>query len=221
MESDKKKIQRTLVGCETAKFDIVFITPIGKVFNKICEKLHVKGAVENSFFKTASYVNHQGAYVMIVKIPEGIAAQDIMYVFEDTDVVFLGYAGSLDESLAIGTIVTASAAMDKTNTTYKLYYFENYKKVKCGYSPCFLGRLAVESCLEAEAQGCQIVDMETSYCAKAALENKNRMKTVLVISDIPKTTKFWDIKDEMKKKFEEGVGKAINEIVIYLNTWKK
>lgn len=220
-ELDKVKIQNILVGQETSNIDIVVITPIGTAFRKMCEILGIKENENKSFFKTACFENNRGTKGMIVHIPQGVGAQDIMYVFKGVDIIFYGYAGGLDESIPIGSIVEVDSAIGLDGEIIPVCQLGNYRRIKCGYSPCLLGRIATYYSEKARIKGCQVVDMETVYCAKAAIENNNRLKALLVISDIPGTMDFWNLNEETKFQFKKGKEEIIWNIILYLNSFIK
>lgn len=94
---------------------------------------------------------------------------------------------------------------------------EDYVKAVCGYSPCMLGELAYKYCNCAQKNGGQIVDMETVYCARVALNNGCRFMSWVVISDIPGKINFWELSQNDEIKFKNAKNHVISDIVKYVS----
>ena len=131
--------------------------------------------------------------------------------------MFFGLAGSLNNKYSIGSFVEVELAEDENGEITKLNTTGKKEKVKCGYSPCLLGKIEKKYCEFARKENCDVVDMETTYCAKTAIENNNRFVSLLLISDIPKKINFWELSDINYNKLKEARKDAINEIINYIN----
>lgn len=148
--------------------------------------------------------------------PQGIASKDIVELFENTKILFFGLAGSLNPQLEIGTFVEIDTAINGKERV-KLITTGNFLTVKCGYSPCLIGKMAKKYCEIARKRNCDVVDMETEICAKTAKENNNQFIALLLVSDIPEIINFWEIPENIKIKFAEGRKIAIDKIIDYTN----
>ena len=84
-----------------------------------------------------------------------------------------------------------------------------------------MGHTASHHCEKARLVGCQVVDMETVYCAYAAIQNMNRFTAHLIVSDIPGSINFWELNENTKAYFNQNCTIAIDNIVLYLNNKEK
>jgi nucleoside phosphorylase len=219
--SYQSQIQKTLLGRLSNDIHVVVITPIISAFNKLKEKLNASEVNESGFFSNTCFQTKNGLTGMLVCIPQGIGAQDVMHAFSNVNVLFYGYAGSLVDDIKIGSIVEIGTAIDTEMTIFPLRYNGTYDQVICGYSPCLLGDIANRHCEQARLAGCQVIDMETVYCAYAATKNSNRFTAHLVISDIPGTINFWELTADDKAYFKKKCASAIDNMVLLLNSYEK
>ncbi len=217
-KSTQVKIQKTLLGRLTTDIKVVVITPIISAFNKFNSKLQISETHNNVFFHNSCFQTENGLTGMLISIPQGIGAQDVMYAFSNVDIIFYGYAGSLLKDIEIGSIVEVKTAIDHDGTLFPLNVTGAYRNVICGYSPCLLGNTASHHCEKARLAGCQVVDMETVYCAYAAIQNMNHFTAQLVVSDIPGSINFWELNEDAKAYFKQNCTAAIDNIVLYLNS---
>ena len=215
------KIQKTLLGRPTTDIQVVVITPIISAFNKLNNKFKIFETHNDGFFQNSCFQTENGLAGMLISIPQGIGAQDVMYAFSNVDVIFYGYAGSLLKGVEIGSIVEVKTAIDPDRTHFPLKVTGAYRNVICGYSPCLLGHTASHHCEKARLVGCQVVDMETVYCAYAAIQNMNRFTAHLIVSDIPGSINFWELNENTKAYFNQNCTIAIDNIVLYLNNKEK
>jgi hypothetical protein len=174
-KSTKIKIQKTLLGRLTTDIQVVVITPIISAFNKLNIKLQISETHNNSFFHNSCFQTKNGLTGMLINVPQGIGAQDVMYAFSDVDIIFYGYAGNLVEDIDIGSIIEVKAAINHDGILFPLNVTGAYRNVICGYSPCLLGNTASHHCEKARLAGCQVIDMEIVYCAHAAIQNMNHL----------------------------------------------
>lgn len=215
---NKEEMYNILLG-NNEKYDIVVVTPIRSAYNKLKSLLECNSEQNNSFFKNAQFDAKDKRKGLLILSPEGIAAQDTIYMFKNIDIIFYGYAGSLDKSIEIGTKIEIHSILDNesNNIIKKLYCVkQDYKKAICGYSPCMLGPLADKYSSTAKENGAQIVEMETVYCGKIALSNKCKFTAWVVISDMPGVINFWELKEQDKNKLKKARNEVINDIVNYV-----
>lgn len=217
-KSTQIKIQKTLLGRLTADIQVAVITPITSAFNKLNIKLQISETHNNGFFHNSCFQTENGLIGMLINIPQGISAQDVMYAFSDVDVIFYGYAGSLFKDIEIGSIVEVKKAINPDGIPFLLNVMGAYRNVICGYSPCLLGNMASHHCEKARLAGCQVVDMEIVYCANAAIQNMNHFTAQLVVSDIPGLINFWEVDEDIKAYFKQNCSAALNNIVLNLNS---
>ena len=149
--------------------------------------------------------------------PQGIASKDIIELFNNTSILFFGLAGSVNTNIEIGRFVEVKAIVDEKGNIEVLTTTEKFEKVKCGYSPCLLGTIAKEHCELARSMHCDVVDMETVYCAKTAAERNNKFTALLLISDIPETINFWELSNQMQQELKKNRILATDKIVDYIN----
>ena len=108
-------------------------------------------------------------------------------------------------------------AVNEENKNLQLVTTNTLRKVRCGYSPCLLGTMARNFCNFAKEMNCDVIDMETAYCAKTANKRNNKFTSLLLISDIPGLINFWEVSEEFQKKLKKGRIDAISKIVNYIN----
>lgn len=217
-DSKQEKIQQTLLGRLTKDIQIVIITPITSAFNKFNAMLQPTELHKGAFFHNSIFQTKNGVTGMIVRIPQGICSQDVLYAFSGVQVIFYGYAGSLFEDIAIGSILEVENAIDPTGNVFPLESVSTFDTVTCGYSPCLLGDTASRHCEQARSAGCHVVDMEVVYCACAAKINLNHFTAFLVVSDIPYSINFWELDENTKAHFKQKSGATIDYIVSYVNS---
>lgn len=210
-------IKRIMLGHLAEDITFVILTPLKSSFNKLIERLNIEDIYDNAFFKNCVFktekTNKKG---LLVLSPQGIASKDIIELFSNINILFFGLAGSLNKQLEIGSFVEAKSAVNERKENINLFTTGKYKKVRCGYSPCLLGNIAERYCNLARTMNCDVVDMETSCCAETALENSNKFISLLLISDIPNVTNFWELSEEEQKKLKEARLDAIEKIIEYI-----
>lgn len=214
-------IKKILLANISDNCDVIIITPILSAFKKLIDKLGCTEINESCFFHNSTFTTKNGTHGMIISIPQGIGAQDVMYALSNKDIFFYGYAGSLTEEIPIGTIVEASSAIivnENRDEKFRINTTGEYRSVISGYSPCLLGDLATKYCDESRKYCCQVVDMETAFCARAALKNNNYFYSKLVISDIPGSINFWEVDDNTKLYFKSECNEALDSIVLYIDS---
>lgn len=214
--NDIETICNIMIGHSTNSIELVVMTPLKSTYKKIIKELNKNGEFyEKCFFENFVYETKIGK-VMIVLSPQGLASNDIVELFNNTNFLFFGLAGSLNDIYRVGDFVEVKEA----------YYFDeksslkliaDYRKVICGYSPCMIGEIADKYCRDAKDKSCDVVDMETSVCAKTAKKHNDNFTSLLLISDIPGKYDFWKLSDEMKNKLANCRKKTIKIIIKYIN----
>lgn len=207
-------IKKIMLGHIPYNIELVVITPLKSTFYKLKEKLEIEEAYDNCFFENCAFkINKENKKGLIILSPQGIASKDIIELFNNTNILFFGLSGSLNSKIKIGDMVEVKTAIDEENNNFKLITTGKYETVRCGYSPCLLGTVAKKYCNLAKLTKCDIVDMETVYCAKTSIERNNKFTSLQLISDIPEIINFWELSDEQRKKFKEGRMFAIDKII--------
>ena len=218
MNEKINKIRKIMLGHIPINVSIVVITPLPSTFYKLSKKLDIEETYDNGFFGNCTFRIHKNdKRGILVLSPQGISSKDIIELFSNTNILFFGLAGSLNNEYKIGNFVEVETAEDEYGNITKLSTTGKYEKVKCGYSPCLLGKIEKRYCEFAKKENCDVVDMETTYCAKTASEKNNKFVSLLLISDIPKMVNFWELSGTEAKKLKEGRKYAIDEIVNYIN----
>lgn len=218
MKEELNEIRKIMLGHIPIDISIVVITPLPSTFYKLSEKLDIEEKYDNGFFENKVFRLHKNAKRgILILSPQGIASKDIIELFSDQNILFFGLAGSLNNKYTIGSFVEVELAEDEHGENTQLNTIGKKEKVKCGYSPCLLGKIEKKYCEFARKENCDVVDMETVYCAKTAVERNNKFLSLLLISDIPKEINFWELSDIDRNKLKKGRKDAINEIINYIN----
>ena len=213
-----EKIKRIMLGHIPYNVSLVIITPLKSTFYKLKEVLNIEEIYVNAFFENCVFtIDNKNTKGLIILSPQGISSKDIVELFENMDIIFFGLAGSLNTNINIGSFVEVKTASDEEIDNIKLDTTGELATVKCGYSPCLLGEIAKKYCDIAKYRNCDVVDMETVYCAKTAMEKNNRFISLLLISDIPNVINFWEVSEEEQKKLKQARELAIDKIVNYIN----
>lgn len=211
------EIKQTMLGHIPKDISMVLITPLQSTFNKLKNILIIEETHENAFFDNCTFkISSKNKKGMLVLSPQGIASKDIIELFENVDIFFFGLAGSLNSEIKIGDFVEVQTAIDEDDNKINLVVTNNFKTVRCGYSPCMLGTIAKNYCKIAREKKCDVVDMETVYCAKTAIEKNNKFTSLLLISDIPEIINFWELTEEFRLVLKENRKKALNKILEYI-----
>lgn len=217
-----EEIKKITLGHFPYNIALVIITPLKSTFYRLKEVLNIEEIYDKAFFENCVFKIDKGNKKgLLVLAPQGIASKDVIELFNDIDILFFGLAGSLDKKNEIGSFVEVKTAIDEEKNNVPLVTTGNFETVKCGYSPCLLGTLAKKYCDFAKNMNCDVVDMETVYCAKTASETNNRFTSLLLISDIPEVINFWEISDQTRKKLKECRLTAIDKIVKYIDILAK
>ena len=211
------EIKKTMLGHVPCNIQCVAITPLKSTFYRLKERLDIKEGYLNCFFENYVFNVNNKKKGMIILAPQGIAAKDIIELFDNTNILFFGLAGSINSKIKIGNMFEVEFAIDERGNDYKLNTTGIYKTVKCGYSPCLLGNIAKEYCDIAKKNECDIVDMETVYCAKTAIELNNKFVSLQLISDIPEIINFWELDEQKKNELKKYRRLAINKIIEEIN----
>lgn len=210
-------IKKIMLGNIPNSISLVIITPLQSTYHKLKNILNIEEMNDKCFFDNCIFkINEENKKGILVLSPQGISAKDIIELFENTDILFFGLAGSLNPKFEIGTFLEVKTAVDEEKNNFKLVTTGNYETVKCGYSPCMLGTVAKKHCDFSRELKCDVVDMETVYCAKTAIEKNNRFTSLLLISDIPEIINFWELSDETRIKLKEQRKVALEKIVDYI-----
>ena len=209
-------IKKIMLGHLADGVELVIITPLKSTYRRLKERLDIKEIYENTFFENCIFNVKKSKKGIVILSPQGIAAKDIVELFENTKIVFFGLAGSLNSELQIGSFVEVDSAIYQ-NDRFKLTTTKDLRTVKCGYSPCLLGDIAEEYCENARKQNCNVVDMEVAVCARTAIKNKNNFFALLLISDIPGIISFWEVPKDVQIKLTEERKNAIDKIINYIN----
>ncbi len=213
-----EEIKNIMLGHSCCSISIVIVTPLKSTFRRLKEVLNIEKVYDGAFFENCIFkIDKSNKQGIIILSPQGIAAQDIIELFSDTSILFFGLAGSLSANIKIGDFVEVKTVVDVEKNTASLTTTGTFRTVKCGYSPCMLGALAKKYCNFAKSVKCDVVDMETTYCAKTAIQRNNRFTSLLLISDIPEIINFWGISKQEQKKLKDCRIVAIDKIVNYIN----
>lgn len=207
-----KQWQRLFLGRTIGDISFAVVTPLYHAYRDLylrsgCVKDYVDG-----FYYNADIVNHRERGILIC-LPQGVASQDVMYLFRSTPILFFGFAGGMNSSVKIGDIVTVNEAITDTSNLLRLSPLSNLPVVRGAYSPCFLGKpaaLCQNAALEKQAD---VVDMELVSCAEACAENGNSLQALLIITDLPGKTEAWMCTEIEQRKIAEAFQKALGIIV--------
>ena len=211
-----KKIQNMLLGRSGFFFEQVIITPIESAYFSLLQKLSCYDEIKTSFFLNACFKVNDNASGILICVPQGIGAQDIMYALFKSNVIFFGFCGSFNSLLQIGKVVEVDRAIDENGGQYLLAKTGKFPESICGYSPCLLGEIAKKYTAKARSLGCNVIDMETVYCAKAAIINSNEFIAWLLITDIPGEIELWNIDEDTRRLSNEGYNKALDVLANYV-----
>ena len=210
-------IKKVMLGHLADNIEIVIITPLKSTFRKLKDRFKIEKIYEKAFFENCVFkIPNNSKKGIIILSPQGIAAKDILELFENTKIIFFGLAGSLNPKLYIGSFVEVETVISEKEEV-KLSITGNFITVRCGYSPCLIGEIAKKHCDMLRKQKCDVVDMETVCCAKIAIKNNNQFIALLLISDIPEIINFWEVPEDMKIKLTESRRIAIDKIVNYVD----
>lgn len=211
------EIKKIMLGNIPNNISTVIITPLQSTFKKLKKLLTIEETYESGFFDNCIFeIRNKNKKGMLILAPQGIASKDIIELFENTDILFFGLAGSLNPEIKIGDFVEVKTVVDEEKNDVNLVTTNKYKTVKCGYSPCMLGSIAKHYCKRARENKCDVVDMETVYCAKIAIEKNNRFTSLLLISDMPEVINFWELSEENRILLKGNRKKALNKILEYI-----
>lgn len=209
---------RSLLGREPFSLDQVIVTPLQSIYARLVDGASLseaKGFYQNARLRTFGKGTFDSGNGLIVCVPQGIQAQDILWVLPRCAVLFIGYAGSLSGVLEIGGIVEVVETLDEKGLVYPLETTKRYPGIRCGSSPCLLGVRAEECCQRGLAWGCCAVEMETAALAAAAEKNGQRLTAWLLITDAPGAVGFW----EVDKPQRQAVNTAKRELVSAAVDW--
>lgn len=215
MSNVTREIQLVFLGRIIDDVSVVVLTPIHHLYVEMFQNLHCEKELLEGFFPNACF-NKGRKRGLLICCPQGAAAQDVVFLFPNTQMIFVGYAGSLTNDISIGTVVEVEKAIYSPNEIYKLVCPGFFSKATVSYSPCFLGKAAECACSFALLNGAVAVDMETVHCAKAANDNHIMLTAFLLISDAPNYIDVWRVGQLDKENIRKGfclVLKSLNEMI--------
>lgn len=213
-----EEIKKIMLGHLADNIEVVVITPLKSTFHSLRCELNVEKLYDKAFFENCIFrIGKKNTKGLLILSPQGIGAKDVIELFKNTNILFFGLAGSLKPKLEIGSFVEVKSTVNEKGGVTEVYAGKNFENVTCGYSPCLLGKIAKEYYSLAKSLNCDVVDMETVYCAETAIEGNNIFASLLLISDIPEVTNFWQVSELEQRRIKDGRTKAINEIKKYIN----
>ena len=206
-----EKIQKLFLGRPLTDIQVLVFTPISPAFHKLFPLLQCKTSVSDGFFLNAEFVMDGGKGVLICG-PTGASSQDVMCLFHDVDYYFFGLAGGLNDSLAIGDIVTVDTVFTESGNAVTVRPIGGFPRMKLAFSPCFLGPAAAAFQEKARVAGADVVDMESAFCAEAAGGCAGRFSELLVITDLPGKTEAWDCTGRDLAAIDLGMDHALHTL---------
>lgn len=204
MNCEIEKIHETFLGRIVKDVTIVILTPIYHLYTDIYDMLHCDSEEISGFFRNA-YFRKEHTFGILICCSQGAAAQDVVLLFPNLRVIFVGYGGSLTDKIPIGTPIEIERAVFNSNESYLLVNPNLFHKAVIAYSPCFLGEIAENALSLATQSGATVIDMETVFCAKAAYDNNCAFSAFLVITDIPNYVDVWILNKTDKDNVNTGI----------------
>lgn len=190
--------------------DNVIVTPLDSIYKRIINKYKY----DVCEYKAMYYNCNIKDKVHVIKVPQGIQAQDAILACDDKNILFVGYAGGFD-GVCIGAVVGVETAILPSGEHFELKSFRGMKGFVCGYSPALLGDVATEYQNNAKNMGCNIVDMEIAYCS--SISKNNRFSAITLITDLPGVYNFWELDDNMKDNLRKGKEKLLSIVFDYID----
>lgn len=212
---DKREIQEAFFGRIIKDVSVVVLTPIHHLYVALFDNLHCGKESLEGFYRNACFKKGEKKGLLIC-CPQGVAAQDVVFLFPNTQMIFVGYAGGMTDDILIGTPVEAEKAIFSSSEIYKLVCPGFFSKAIVSYSPCFLGKIANNAYSFAHNNGASVVDMETVHCARAAEDNNVRLTAFLLVTDIPNHTDVWHVDQFDKENIRKGfclIQNSLNEMI--------
>lgn len=206
-----REIQMVFLGRIIDDVSVVVLTPIHHLYVEMLHSLHCEKELLEGFFPNACFKKGNKGGLLIC-CSQGPAAQDVVLLFPNTQMIFVGYAGCLTNDISIGTAVEVEKAIYSPNEIFKLVCPGFFSKVTISYSPCFLGKAAERAYSFALLNGAVVVDMETVHCAKAASDNGVMLTAYLLISDIPNIIDVWRVGQLDKENIKKGFCLVLNSL---------
>lgn len=211
---------RALLGRELIEPDAVIVTPIKSIYKKLISAYQSIDERTECFYRNALIdLPNLGAsrQILFVVTPQGIQAQDLMYVLSNTHIIHIGFAGSISEEFDIGDVTECTVAFTENCNSYNLTPLSRHPNCVCGYSPCLLGDVADSHVRIAKKLGCHLVDMEVAYCAMAAAQNHLKLSALLLVTDCPPSRGFWQLDDVDRGKMNAGLQKTLDTVISICN----
>lgn len=205
-----ENIQEVFLGRKVKDVHFVVLTPLQNIYIDLFNMFNCEKEITNGFYRNAIFREDKSG--ILICCSQGAAAQDIIYLFSNVQMIFFGYAGSLIEDISIGSVVEVAKIIDEAGEIYPLANQNMFNSVMGAYSPCFLGEMAKTACSLARQRGAVVVDMETVHCAKAAIINNNSFSACLLITDIPENTDVWSVDKKDTEKIKIGYNRALDVI---------
>lgn len=202
-------IKKVLFSHELLR-DNVIVTPLDSIYKRIINKYKDDVCEYKAMYCNCSIKDK----VHVIKVPQGIQAQDAILACDDKNILFIGYAGGFD-GVRIGSLVGIETAILPSGERFDLKKFRGMNGVVCGYSPALLGDVATEYQNNAKNMGCNIVDMEIAYCS--SVSKNNRFSAIALITDLPGVCDFWELDENKKDNLRKGKEKLLGIVFDYIN----
>lgn len=214
--NQKLKIQKFMLGHSVQDEQIVIVTPLKSTYKIMQETFKVTQLYDHSFFDNFCFL-YNGIRGIIILSPQGLSACDVIELFENKTILFVGLAGSLNKSLSVGEFVEVEQCIDEENNKEKLSGPQLFTLVSCGYSPCMIGSYQKKYFELAQKNKCDVIDMETVYCCKISQKNGNKFTSLLLISDIPEYKNFYELTEGDRRLLLLGRQNFLEQIKLYIN----
>jgi len=211
----RRKQCRVLLGHNDTDAALIVLTPLPAVYTQLKTYWPDNTEITDAFYRNTVFQTSGGGRCLLVCVPQGIQAQDILCALHGKRMLFFGFAGSLSVQWETGALLEVSSAADERGNCFPLEQTGQFPTVRCGYSPCLLGGVARQHCRTAASFACQAVDMEIAYCAAVAVENDHRLTAWLLVTDLPGTVDFWALSEVDKARLSQGYQCALNAIITF------
>lgn len=208
---DLDKIRIELFGHSIKEVAFAILCPIPSLYNKICKKIARIQQYDEGFYKNAYFDFGNNKKGLIVLVPQGIASQDAVLTVPTQTILLIGYSAALNNSISVGTTIEVNKAIDVNGQIYNTTTTKKFPAYTCGYSPCLIGNQAAHYQAIAKHNNCDIIDMETVSCVKAAQESSREIIVWLVVTDSPTKNEFWKTKQEDKEKINIAIVDLIDK----------
>lgn len=207
MEDAIKDKRRVLFGTNLNSANYLVLTPISKIYDKF-----IRTQKEYQGWWRTKRLN-EGAYV--IKCPLGVHVEDVVYYAPKVDnIILLGYCGSCNPSIKVGSLFSASFAQQDSEIINSTYHMEGIKSGKV-YQVASLHEQEEKGFIEKmKMKVVDCIDMETYSVFNYAKVKAKGFGSIYVVTDNLIDKQFYKTNAQDRRLIDYVLEEVVQNILV-------